>query len=1028
MKNTWRILSLFVFLSLSFKGNADRGATADNTIGWMDTSVKTNPTNALLQLIAQAEHYLLHSVSNNETLFRSQIDQAKKNAITDSDQKRTEAMQLLTGQMQSYLQQAEPKDGIAFDMTFLMKNPELTTLDSGWSLVPTVNYGEAEIFNRTFDFYQVLTDMRPGVYRIHATGFHRNGAYATGITNEANAGCVIYGNQIEQPLLTLYDVPQAALFSGFGGYANTMQQAQTVFNKGFYTGNEVVFQQEILGEMVVGLRNKNTRENNWTCFREFKLEYLGGIETGKMIGMYRIVSSNHYLGGCLIPGDKALQNTPLYHTDKSVAGKEAYWYLYEVQKKKYALKNVATGQFITWDNERTDGDVVRRYVALTDELRGDSSLWTLQKQADCIFTIRNVKSPNHLFDLRTDSKVVGAYDNTGPPASNQLFCLYDAYGRAMNNFSNESFQKGIVKLEINGRPLVYDRSSETYFFTIPQENFRQGSFTCQIDYTPAAGYSQFKIGEDEVKKGDVYTFLQPEGGRSYTLEIQTEDGEACTANLTFTALPVVQLYGDFNDVYSDAHIKVTESMKMGAGSLLKARVKWRGATTRYRQKKQYAIKLYHPSGEPMDVSFFDLRDDNNWILDGMCIDKMRMRNRVVTDLWNDFVAKPYYFSSEPKALSGTRGQFVELLLNDQYAGIYCMTEKMDRKQMKLKKYDEQSTFNKIKGELWKSSDWSYAVFMGHHSDNANYPMQSPVFYTNSSETWDSYEVKYPDIEDGQEVNWSELYHAVNFVCTAGDDAFSARIGEYFDLPVLMDYYILMETILSADNHGKNMYFAVYDKSRDKKITFGLWDLDSTCGRRWDSSPVGAKQDYTHYITQYEHGDYNLFRRMKTCNVNNFNEEVRKRYKKLRQGELSTARLLARFAAYKDLFDCCGATAREEKRWTYTDIGQINLSEEMNYLSQWFTARLDFMDKQWNITALPDEPVDGVFGAQYDGLVLKVHAEMGTIVVQAEQTTPITICTLDGKIVKRMQIDAGAHRFSGFEKGIYLVNRYKVVVR
>lgn len=1028
MRNTWRILILFVFFSFSFQGNADRGMMPDKTIEWMHTSASPEAKKALFQLIAQAEYYLIHSVSNNETVFRNQIDQAKRNEITDSDQKITEAMLQLTGQMQSYLQQAEPKDGIAFDMSFLMKNPELTTLGAGWSLEPTVNNGEAEIFNRIFDFYQVLTNMRPGVYRLNVTGFHRNGSYAAAIVNEANAGCVIYGNQIEQPLLTLYNVPQAALFSGFGGFANTMQQAQIVFNKGFYTENELVFQQETFGDMVVGLRNKNIRENNWTCFREFKLEYLGGSEIGKMIGMYRFVSSNHYGEGSLIPGAKALQHTPLYHTDKPVDGKEAYWYLYEVQKKKYALKNVATGQFITWDNERTNGDFVRRYLTLTDELRGDSSLWTLNIQTDCIFTIRNVKSPNHLFDLRTDSKVVGTYDNTEIPANNQLFCLYDAYGHAINNFSNQSFQKGIVKLEINGRPLVYDCSSETYFCTIPEENFRKGSFTCQIDYMPTSGYGQFRIGEDEIKKGDVYTFLQPQGGQNYTLEIQTEDGEVCTANLIFTALPVVQLYGDFNDVYSDARIKVTESMKIGADTLLKARVKWRGATTRYRQKKQYAIKLYNPFGESTDVSFFGLRDDNNWILDGMCIDKMRMRNRVVTDLWNDFAVKPYYFSSEPKALSGTRGQFVELLLNDQYAGIYCMTEKMDRKQMKLKKYDEQSTLSKIRGELWKSGDWSYSVFMGHHSDNTTYPMQSPVFYNNLSETWDSYEVKYPDIEDGQKVNWSELYNAVNFVCTAGNDEFSASIGNYFDLPVLMDYYILMETILSADNHGKNMYFAVYDKSRDKKITFGLWDLDSTCGRRWDASPVGAKQDYTHYITLYEHGDYNLFRRMKACNVNNFNEEVRKRYKNLRQGQLSTVSLLARFAAYKDLFDCCGATAREEKRWANTDIGQINLSEEMNYLSQWFTARLNFIDKQWDIAALPDEPADGFSGVQLDGQALKVHAEMGTIVVQAEQAMVITICTLDAKIVKRMQVGTGTHRFPGFEKGIYLVNSYKIVVR
>ncbi len=60
-----------------------------------------------------------------------------------------------------------------------------------------------------------------------------------------------------------------------------------------------------------------------------------------------------------------------------------------------------------------------------------------------------------------------------------------------------------------------------------------------------------------------------------------------------------------------------------------------------------------------------MRSDNKWILDAMFVDASRMCNRVSTDLWNDFAAAPYYADQEPKARTGTRGRFVEMILGRQ---------------------------------------------------------------------------------------------------------------------------------------------------------------------------------------------------------------------------------------------------------------------------------------------------------------------------------------------------------------------------
>lgn len=103
-----------------------------------------------------------------------------------------------------------------------------------------------------------------------------------------------------------------------------------------------------------------------------------------------------------------------------------------------------------------------------------------------------------------------------------------------------------------------------------------------------------------------------------------------------------------------------------------------------------------------------MREDNNWILDAGQVDLFRLRNRIATEIWNEFASKPYYTSKEPKAKSGVAGKVVEVILNNEYRGIYSLTETMDRKELKLKKYDDIN--QEFHGQLWKVSSWDKAQF------------------------------------------------------------------------------------------------------------------------------------------------------------------------------------------------------------------------------------------------------------------------------------------------------------------------------
>lgn len=569
----------------------------------------------------------------------------------------------------------------------------------------------------------------------------------------------------------------------------------------------------------------------------------------------------------------------------------------------------------------------------------------------------------------------------------------------------DPLSRALQQLTFDGHAPIYVESLDLYLCSIPLDNFGR-DYTATISYTPKEGSTNLRINNREIAAGSQYTFTNVSANKTYTLETSKADNTVIRKYVTFTSLPVVRLYGSFSNEYSEGSISVDEPDK-AAAQMLSMKAKWRGGITNGngKHKRNYHVKLKDANGDKLEQKFFGLRNDNSWILESCQVDMSRIRNRVLTDLWNDYSTPPYYINKEPKAMTGSRGNFVELVLNGEYRGIYCMTENVDRKQMKLKKYDE--TTGETHGMLWKSKEWSYATMMGTRPDGGYYPKDYLSDPSEYSESWDQYYVKYPDIDDVTTTQWSPLYSTVNFVCTADDNIFRHYISSYIDLPLFIDYYILMETILASDNHGKNMFFAIYDTKTSNKLTFAVWDMDATCGQRWsdqyyhDNYLMSPERDYSEYISTEEHGDYNLFKRLRDTDADNFNMRVRMRYRDLRANHLATESILQRFRTYLDEFKACGAAQREYNKWNGdSDIAghSLDFDNEMEYITDWFTRRMNYLDTQrFDIASLPTD-IDVLQNA--DARNQKVYSLSGMLMGTMEQwdDMPAGVYLVGGKKV------------------------------
>lgn len=608
----------------------------------------------------------------------------------------------------------------------------------------------------------------------------------------------------------------------------------------------------------------------------------------------------------------------------------------------------------------------------------------------------------------------------------------------------KAFAEAFDSLRINDKQLVYDGKGNAYFATLPEGMRNGGDYTAKVTYklktTNAEGYT-LKVNGQEPDADGYVTFDNVDCETLYPIELtNASENVDLSAKIQFTFLPIVELNCSSvnSKAYTTGSLRVTDPASLGYDSLMIAAFKYRGASSSNYPKRSYAIKLRDENGNSVDRKLLGYRSDNNWILDAMYIDLACMRNRVATDLWNAFECKPYYADREKKVRTGTRGKFVEVILNGQWWGLYCMTEKMDRKQLKLKKFvpAAQSTTgeNEVHGVLYKSNQWTYEVFMGHESNDDNdnkqviYPHKKVSDYKNilGQETWCEYEFKYPDYED-EAVEWRPLHDAANMVATSfilNIDSVKSR----FDYPMLRDYYLFIDLLLATDNHGKNLFWYAYDTQGPEgdKLSLAPWDLDGTFGQDWDGVITNTKDvtlDFDTYIKNYEHGQFAIFDLIKSRSE--WQQDLKDRYAELRiKGVISGDSIANRFANYASLFEASLADQREQNMWSKTYHSRHkDIQGGATYAESWIRRRVNWLDQKYGfdaaVTAINEAKAEAYFAAL---------GGVGCISVNAGKAQSVRIYNIAGQLVRNAQVGSGVTTINGIPAGIYVVNGTKVMVK
>jgi spore coat protein H len=476
-----------------------------------------------------------------------------------------------------------------------------------------------------------------------------------------------------------------------------------------------------------------------------------------------------------------------------------------------------------------------------------------------------------------------------------------------------------INLKLERAQCAYDSISNIFYFPVSSDTIQEYIALINHSLSAKAVYlNGTKIVNNSYNDlGTIYV------NRPYELRVEYSEEEYLKYELVFTTLPIIQIFTSseiVNEPKIMAKIKINNPYYLIDNELSREiessiGIELRGGTAQHYPKLSYAFELWGDtySEELKDIPLLGMRQDDDWILDGMYNDKMRMRNRISFDIWNS-IAKLYYADKEPEAICGIRGKFVEVFINNEYKGLYCLNEKLDRKQLKIKKYD-----NTIRGVLYKGKEWETgATTYYSYAD------------TTSDFMWDGWEQEYP--KPDEKILWAPIYNLVKFIVDSDDNEFENNIDQYIDLENAVSYYIFLNIIKGLDNRGKNTFLARYDK---EDVFFYIpWDMDGTWGRNWDSSIL----DYSGILTN------NMFDRLLATNTSNFKSELKEKWELLKENELKFENIISRFEIYTNNFTESGAIDRENRRWE--DAG-INLEEELILIESWLENRINYLDNYFN---------------------------------------------------------------------------------
>ena len=300
-------------------------------------------------------------------------------------------------------------------------------------------------------------------------------------------------------------------------------------------------------------------------------------------------------------------------------------------------------------------------------------------------------------------------------------------------------------------------------------------------------------------------------------------------------------------------------------------IKCQGTSSMKYPKKNFTIKLFEDEArsQKKKIGFKNWGEQNKFCLKANWIDISHARNIVSARLWGDVVKSRSNYNELPELLKTSPNQGaidgfpIKVYANGAYQGRYTWNIPKD-------------------GWMTNMDDDldAHCILCGENYDSGCFRAAALI---NESDWSDELHDSCPE---SIKVRWNEV---IDFVMNSTDEEFKANLGNYFDVPSLLDYELFGMAICGSDSFGKNQIYMTYDGN---KWIASMYDLDTTWGMYWNGETL-VPADYARTkFEDYVNGRLGnlLYYRIEQL----FYAELQSRWEELKAGPMSMTNIITHF--------------------------------------------------------------------------------------------------------------------------------------
>ena len=329
----------------------------------------------------------------------------------------------------------------------------------------------------------------------------------------------------------------------------------------------------------------------------------------------------------------------------------------------------------------------------------------------------------------------------------------------------------------------------------------------------------------------------------------------------------------------------------------------RGSTSKWFDKKSYKINFTNKSyTDEKDINIENFYNGDSLILDAVYRDPSKIRNVLCIELWNNI--------SNDFSNVNIYSEFVELFINNEYKGLYVLTEPINRTKLNLNKTSSNDTSVIVKSSVWGKI------------------LNIREYYKIGENEYLYYELKYPNDKNMYEKSWNIVLNKLSKYYNNVD--LYDVIKNSFNIENYIDMIIFNAFTNNVDNKiEKNNYFYI-NSLTDPQLFIQPWDMEYTYGLLFAENMFNnfiKKEDYKIIYTKFYH-----------TNSSEINKLLIERYWELRENILTIDFFDSLLGKYLDELTK-GAASRDSEKWYEYDI-----EKEIEEIRSWIYNRIEFFDE------------------------------------------------------------------------------------